>query len=86
MSDRSRLEKAWGEAVSAAWRSGGNPDAVDRDIVADDVRSGFGPAECGDREASRQHRHRVAQARERWEEEEARREQEEEEEWEEQEK
>ena len=59
MGDRRRHEEAWGESVYAAWRSGGNPDEVDRDTIADDVRDGCDLLECGDREAERQRRRRI---------------------------
>jgi len=35
MSDRSKLDDAFGDAVYEVWRRGGNPDAVDRDHVAE---------------------------------------------------
>jgi hypothetical protein len=54
-------EDAWGEAVYAAWCSGEDPDAVDRDRVAEDVDVGYDSFECGELEVSRQRCRRARQ-------------------------
>ena len=50
---RRRADDAWGDAVYGAWRSGLNPDDVDRERVAEDIRDGYDRHEAAEREVHR---------------------------------
>ena len=58
MSDRKSYDDAFGDAVYDAWRSGLNPDHVDRERTDQDVRDCYSRDEAAEREVDRLRRTR----------------------------
>lgn len=60
-------EDYFGDVVYWTWRSGGNPDLVDRDRVAGAEQEGYWPEDAAASEVRRQHRRAVEQDIREWE-------------------